>query len=132
MGKGENAGYQHFLLIPQCFLPFAKQISIFQAIFVLSSANAFNLEQFKILSFGKELISDNNIFRLVLIKTICERQTSVAQVIEIVSQTVENTVGEGESAWHHRFLQFSQFSKLFYLTHSHTMTPFEAPGKQAF
>ena len=27
--KGENAGNQHFLLFPQCFLPFLKQISIF-------------------------------------------------------------------------------------------------------
>ena len=27
--KGENAGNQHFLLFAQCFLPFAKQISIF-------------------------------------------------------------------------------------------------------
>ena len=30
VGKGENAGNQHFLLFPQCFLPFPKQISIFQ------------------------------------------------------------------------------------------------------
>ena len=29
VGKGENAGYQHFLLFPQCFLHFHKQISIF-------------------------------------------------------------------------------------------------------
>ena len=28
VGKGENAGNQHFLLFPQCFLPFPKQISI--------------------------------------------------------------------------------------------------------
>ena len=27
--KGENAGNQHFLLFPQCFLPFPKEISIF-------------------------------------------------------------------------------------------------------
>ena len=27
--KGENAGNQHFLLFPQCFLPFPNQISIF-------------------------------------------------------------------------------------------------------
>ena len=26
VGKGENAGNQHFLLCPQCFLPFPKQI----------------------------------------------------------------------------------------------------------
>ena len=29
VGKGENAGNQHFLLFPQCFLPFLKQIPIF-------------------------------------------------------------------------------------------------------
>ena len=29
VGKGENAGNQHFLLFPQCFLSFPKQISIF-------------------------------------------------------------------------------------------------------
>ena len=29
--KGENAGNQHFLLFPQCFLPFLKQTLIFQS-----------------------------------------------------------------------------------------------------
>ena len=29
VGKGENAGNQHFLLLPQCFLPSPKQISVF-------------------------------------------------------------------------------------------------------
>ena len=28
VGKGENAGNQHFLLSPQCFFPFLTQISI--------------------------------------------------------------------------------------------------------
>ena len=31
-GKGENAGDQHFLLFPQCFLIFSKQMSIFSYI----------------------------------------------------------------------------------------------------
>ena len=26
VGKGENAGNQHFVLFPQCFLPFSKEI----------------------------------------------------------------------------------------------------------
>ena len=52
MGKGENAGNQHFLLFPQCFLPFPKEISIFYITFIMSSANAFNLDKSKILSFG--------------------------------------------------------------------------------
>ena len=34
MGKGENAGNQHFLLFPQCFLPFPKQISTFALTFI--------------------------------------------------------------------------------------------------
>ena len=29
VGKGENAGNQHFLLFPQCFLPLENQVSIF-------------------------------------------------------------------------------------------------------
>ena len=28
--KGENAGYQHFLFFPQCFLPFPNRISVFK------------------------------------------------------------------------------------------------------
>ena len=30
VGKGENAGNQHFLLFPQCLLLFPTQISIFE------------------------------------------------------------------------------------------------------
>ena len=30
VGKGENASNQHFLLFPQCFLPFPEQILIFK------------------------------------------------------------------------------------------------------
>ena len=41
VGKGENAGNQHFLLLPPCFLPLSKQISV---TFILSSANALNLD----------------------------------------------------------------------------------------
>ena len=55
VGKGENAGHQHFLLLPQCFLPFPKQISILPFLFLLSSANAFNLDQPKNISYGKQL-----------------------------------------------------------------------------
>ena len=29
LGKGENVGYQHFLLFSEYFLPFPKQISFF-------------------------------------------------------------------------------------------------------
>ena len=43
-----------FLLFPQCFILFLKQISIFDSQ-KLSSANAFNLDRSEILSFGKGL-----------------------------------------------------------------------------
>ena len=63
VGKGENAGNQHFLLFPQCFVPFKNQISSFWShlfccllTLILLSANVFNLDQSKILSFGKEII----------------------------------------------------------------------------
>ena len=49
----ENAGNQHFLLFPKCFLPYQREIVIW-ATFILSSANAFNLVMPKILSFAKE------------------------------------------------------------------------------
>ena len=56
MGKGENAGNQHFLLFPQCFtLPKTKFNFSATLNFVLSSANAFNLDLSKILLFVKKL-----------------------------------------------------------------------------
>ena len=44
VGKGENAGNQYFLLFPQCFLPFPKQISIFD-----TYLNALHLDISKVL-----------------------------------------------------------------------------------
>ena len=41
-GKGENAGNQHFLLFPQCFLSFENKLKICVT-FHLSSADAFYL-----------------------------------------------------------------------------------------
>ena len=55
VGKGENAGNQHFLLFPQCFLPVLKTIFNFSVTVALSSANTFNLDQFKKLLFGPGL-----------------------------------------------------------------------------
>ena len=54
VGNGENAGNQHFLLFPQCFLSYQTQKPSFEQHF-LSSANAFNLVTSKILLLGKEL-----------------------------------------------------------------------------
>ena len=43
-----------FLLLQKCFLPIPKTTSVVKSI-ILSSANAFNFDQSKNLSFGKEL-----------------------------------------------------------------------------
>ena len=58
VGKGENAGYQHFLLFSQGFLHCQTITTV-----NLSSANGFNLDKSTILSFckrstyeGKELV----------------------------------------------------------------------------
>ena len=53
VGKGENAGCQHFLLFPQCFQPYQKQKSAIQLLLKLSSANALIWSKF--LWFGKKL-----------------------------------------------------------------------------
>ena len=55
MGKLENAGHQHFLLFPQCFLPYQKTEIIILATFYLPSANALNLVKSKKLFFSKEV-----------------------------------------------------------------------------
>ena len=55
MGKEENAGNQHFLLFPQCFLSYPEQILPFRSSLICRLKNAFNLDWFEILSFGKRL-----------------------------------------------------------------------------
>ena len=53
--KGENADAQHFLLFPQCFLSYQGQRLSFELTFKVSSANAFNLDRYNILSSGNRL-----------------------------------------------------------------------------
>ena len=67
MEKGENAGYQHFILFPQCSQKASfpglcgKELSNFGK----SSANAFHLDKFKILSFGEELKLYSMVFKAI-------------------------------------------------------------------
>ena len=68
LGKGEYAGYQHFLLFPKCFLPYRRQKIIILAKFILWSATGFSLVKAKILSFGKELTSLLKIYSFVQIE----------------------------------------------------------------
>ena len=52
VGKGENAGNQHFLLFQQCFLLYQRE-KLACVKKKMSSANAFNVVRAKILLFGK-------------------------------------------------------------------------------
>ena len=49
LGKGENAGNQHFLLFPNCFLSRQRHISLSEKEINLSSANPFNMDRCKTL-----------------------------------------------------------------------------------
>ena len=71
VGKGENAGNQHFLFFPQFSLR-PKQVFSFIVIFILSSANAFNLDETENQSFGKDLRH----IRSLELQTIHENQRS--------------------------------------------------------
>ena len=51
--KGENGGNQYFLLFPQSFLCVHELFFNFEPAFILSFANILNLDQSKIMSFGK-------------------------------------------------------------------------------
>ena len=47
VGKGENAGNQHFLLFSQCFLLITKRFSVFKLHLLLLSANTLNFDPSK-------------------------------------------------------------------------------------
>ena len=53
VGKGENAGNQHFLLLPTMFSMLLWTNYMYLETFYLSSANAFKLEKAQLLLSGK-------------------------------------------------------------------------------
>ena len=56
VGKGEKASNQHFLLLHNVFYPSQKEfLFLSYYTFILSSENAFNLDQSEKLMFGQEL-----------------------------------------------------------------------------
>ena len=91
VGKAENAGNQHFLLFPQCFLPFPKQVLFFIFKFIMS-ANAFNLDRSKILSFNKVLTLSQTCPWFYVCST----------------SLLKNSLGKGEIARTKQFLFFPQ------------------------
>ena len=70
VGKGENAGHQHFLLYPQCFLPIAKHILIFRShLFCRLQVLSIWIQTEK-LSFGKELRVNSLITQFQVLLTL--------------------------------------------------------------
>ena len=75
------------------------------------------------------------------LKAFADYKLNEAQMMISVFDRVENILGKGQNVGNQHFLLFL---KCFQnsstgvgwvggsLTHSHTMTPFDAPGKQAF
>ena len=134
LGKGEKASYQYFLPFPQCFLHSQTQISIchlriFQCklvynLYILQTTISNLMKMQKVLQKGgkhkeKELlIASNSSFSHSVFK-------------RLVLQTHKNKglFGKGLMMCMDHF-KISLFGKE--LTHSHTITPFDAPRKQAF
>ena len=89
VGKGENAGYQHFLLFPQCFQK------------ALSFHHCNSLPNDKILDLSK-------------FKAFADDTRNVAKMMIYVFDRAENIVGKGENAGYQFFLHFPQcFQKAF-------------------
>ena len=76
VGKGENAGKQHFLRFLQCFLSYQGQILTFQLHIFYR-----NLDQSEKLPFGKELSK---------LKTYADDKLNLANMIIYVFDSVEN------------------------------------------
>ena len=87
-----------------------------------------------------EIISERSIW-----KAFADGKLTVTQKLAFVLERVENIVGKGENACYQHFHLFPQCLQSLLsqghkksslhgkgLTHSHTMTPFDAPWKQAF
>ena len=88
VGKGENADNHHFLLFPQLLSSLPKTNFSSLVTLTLSSSNALNLDQSKILLFGKDLTQ----------KKVADDNFKFDENGSKLSKRVENIVGKGEIA----------------------------------
>ena len=97
--KGENAGYQHFLLFPQCF-----QKASFSGLLILGL-------------YGKRLTlyQTTTVLGLSKLNKIADDYFNVAQMVHFFFDRLENIVGKGENAGYQHFLLFPQcFQNVFF------------------
>ena len=95
VGKGEIAGDQHFLLFPQCVLPYQRQnlLLIHMHFFFCKSFNP---------------LPDNKILDWSKLKAFADDKLNVTQNIKVVFHRIENIVGKEENAGYQHFLLFPQ------------------------
>ena len=108
--NGENAGYQHFLFFPQCFQTFT--------------------------------FPNNPCFLCVcgtgFLKTLWEKQKLLKEQFNLFPQCFLVLLFRRTFCHFLSDLKLFQFGRVYNLslvkglTHSHTMTPFDAPGKKPF
>ena len=96
MENGENAGNQHFLLFPQCFLLLSKTENDINVTFILLSAGAFTLDMVKFLLFGNSLPNNKNLGWYQL-KAFADDEINVTEKLKFVLR-IENIVGKRENA----------------------------------
>ena len=100
MEKGENAGYQYFLLFTQCF----------STSFSFSGASKVDMgsEGLQPTTF-KTFLTDNKILDL---SKFANDKIIVTQILKFMLGRIENVVGKGENAAYQHFLIFPSFQKL--------------------
>ena len=84
--------------------------------FLLSSANAFNLNQHKILLFSRVLINyvpNAKTFDWSKLKAFADDRLNVTQNVKVVFHRIENIVGKEENAGYQHFLLFPRFQRAF-------------------
>ena len=78
--------------------------------FILWYANVFNLDQIRILLFGKDLhcnsLPNNNILDWTKLKAFADDKLNLTKNLKLVLGRVENIVGKGENAGDQHFLLF--------------------------
>ena len=135
-----------FFPFPIIFCSLPKIIFNFSVIFILLSANAFNLEQPRSLRFVKELTHYHTMLHFHALKIYscgkhCEKRRNC--LLQAISPFLTFSILYGiyfSFYWNFKMSPAMCFnldqSKILSsgngLTHSHTMTPFDTPGKQAF
>ena len=99
IGKGENAGYQHFFLFPQCF----QKASFSELLKVRIMCGNLRVKG------DNEPITKQQIFILIQIESLhnyTDNKINVIKKLTFALERVENIRGKGEKADHQHSLPF--------------------------